>query len=1261
MDPLDGFRLTKRRKVDGSNTEPLNRDLPRSKPLPFLIANTSRLVYRVRRIPQEYTWKQVEELLRLVLELDNAADSVEFRSIASNPDQTKVATVCFNNPPQCLSSNCNEWRFKVPRTDGSVAARIDPVSGKLVQQPTIIIDSNFVGFTILQSVNDSANHEIDCVALSGLGGHAFGSFKSRDGDHMWLCDSLPRDLPGARVMIYGYDSQLQGSNSFQDIESLATSFREMLQSLRTKTVPLILIAHSLGGIIVKEAIIQMNGNKNSHDLIRSIYGAIFFGVPSQGMDIAHLFPLVEGQANTDLLRSLGKESKILRDQCRNFPKAFGKEDSEIFCYYETEKSPTASLDEKGVWKMKGPLNILVDSFSARHGRLVKFSEGDSDYDIVLSKLKSMMSAAVRKIPVAIRRQQRLKESFTKDEKKAIRDSLKFDRMQERFSSVRKASLMTCNWILADPEYQRWLDHSRVSEHYGFLWIKGKPGSGKSTIMKHAVYAAMDTKPPVTVITFFFNARGTLLEKSIIGMYRSLLLQILEAIPTVLDDFQRLFSMKIKHNNVYDWGIGELQEILIAVAKGLQENHVVCFIDALDECKEVLELVKFFEDIGEAAVLSGSYLQICLSTRHYPNIPIRRGIQFTLEKQHGHNQDIITYIENEFIAPHSQHMDYIKAELYRRSSNVFLWVVLVVGLLNDAYLCGNVKPVLLQQLLVSFPEELHNLFAKILEANPNSKCESVLCMQWLVFAREPLTLLELYFAVLSGTEPKALEVWDKKEISYQDACNFILNVSKGLAEVSKSDGTVNLIHESVRDYFLNDGFTKFQPELATNIEGFSEMSLKQCCHQYVLFAIFDAGAGIAEDMDKDEDEGSEEDKGGEEGEESDTSFEYEDEESNTSSEYEDEESGGEDEVIAKLGLQSEDGQLRLDFITRFPFAKYAVRNLFHHAEATQSCGIDQSEFLMEFQCPKKMLLEKWIELYNIVQQTRRNDHSKHESGRYNPDTKLLYIFSDQNLPGLVWILIMKGIDVKAMCKTYHNPLLTASRNGYLPIVQLLITAGAVPNTGESDNLGRNPPELCVAAAEGHLEIAQLLLKSGANINHEGGPIGSPLHAAATYATGSSGQLKIIQLLLDSGADIDCKSGFHGSALQGAASSGNLETVQLLLKSGADVNSKAGNFGSALQAAALVRGKLEIVQLLLESGADVNINGGIHGSALQLAAAAGELEKVQLLLESGAYVNYEGGRYGSALRAAVANRRQNIVILLRQHGAMDSNTHDPSPSI
>ena len=54
---------------------------------------------------------------------------------------------------------------------------------------------------------------LSVIALSGLGGHAFGSFKERDGTYMWLRDSLPYDLiledggrPMARVITFGYES-----------------------------------------------------------------------------------------------------------------------------------------------------------------------------------------------------------------------------------------------------------------------------------------------------------------------------------------------------------------------------------------------------------------------------------------------------------------------------------------------------------------------------------------------------------------------------------------------------------------------------------------------------------------------------------------------------------------------------------------------------------------------------------------------------------------------------------------------------------------------------------------------------------------------------------------------------------------------------------------------------------------------------------------------------------------------------------------------
>lgn len=70
------------------------------------------------------------------------------------------------------------------------------------------------------------------VALAGLGGHALGSFKERRGTHVWLRDDLPFDFPGARVLIYGYDTKVVGSQSFQDLESLASTFRLALKTIR---------------------------------------------------------------------------------------------------------------------------------------------------------------------------------------------------------------------------------------------------------------------------------------------------------------------------------------------------------------------------------------------------------------------------------------------------------------------------------------------------------------------------------------------------------------------------------------------------------------------------------------------------------------------------------------------------------------------------------------------------------------------------------------------------------------------------------------------------------------------------------------------------------------------------------------------------------------------------------------------------------------------------------------------------------------------
>ena len=114
-----------------------------------------------------------------------------------------------------------------------------------------------------------------CIAVSGLGGHAFGSFKDKYSQHMWLRDSLPDDFPQLRIFIYGYESTLQSSSSVQNLGDIGSSFRDSLRVLtrpqkvrwqpHLSTVlilhqgndsrrprPLIFVGHSLGGLVVKE-------------------------------------------------------------------------------------------------------------------------------------------------------------------------------------------------------------------------------------------------------------------------------------------------------------------------------------------------------------------------------------------------------------------------------------------------------------------------------------------------------------------------------------------------------------------------------------------------------------------------------------------------------------------------------------------------------------------------------------------------------------------------------------------------------------------------------------------------------------------------------------------------------------------------------------------------------------------------------------------------------------------------------------------------
>lgn len=212
------------------------------------------------------------------------------------------------------------------------------------------------------------------IVVPGLGGHAFGSFKERTGEHMWVRDALPEaltgghDSPVARIMTYGYDSTVENSGSVEHIGDIAESFHSSLIELaRVREMkPILFIGHSMGGLVIKEVntfniLLPLKGNADARynqallllsqsridsasRLFRATRGLAFFGVPHAGMKVGSIRAMAGNNPNLPLIDSIsGENSHFLTQQLPKFAKLLDHVNSKIetIYFYETLVSPTA--------------------------------------------------------------------------------------------------------------------------------------------------------------------------------------------------------------------------------------------------------------------------------------------------------------------------------------------------------------------------------------------------------------------------------------------------------------------------------------------------------------------------------------------------------------------------------------------------------------------------------------------------------------------------------------------------------------------------------------------------------------------------------------------------------------------------------------------------------------------------------------------------------------------------------------------------------
>ncbi|KAG9952733.1 purine and uridine phosphorylase, partial [Aureobasidium melanogenum] len=862
------------------------------------------------------------------------------------------------------------------------------------------------------------------------------------------------------------------------------------------------------------------------------------------------------------------------------------------------------------------------------------------------------------------------------------DALNFEHLDARQATIKTAHTATCEWLFNQSEYLDWQNEDKTTEHHGFLWIKGKPGAGKSTIMKFAYTNANEISGGSVVISYFFNARGEHLEKSTVGMYRSLLFQLLSKVPRLQEILDTNEATNLQTVSPELWTTETLQLLFCQAIEKLEEQRLICFVDALDECEnnedQVREMVRFFEALGECATMRKTRFHVCFSSRHYPHITIDKCVELVLEAQQGHSEDITKYINSKLKVGRSKRAEHIKSEMHANAQGVFLWVVLVVPILQKAYDHGRVHA--LSECLKGIPKGLDELFEDILQRDTENMENLKACLKWILYSDRPLSPTELYLAILSASSSAPATAWDPEDITIGDINRFILSSSKGLAETTRGKiPTIQFIHESVRDFLLKGTGSALHVDIGLVSAGLVHDFLKHSCQRY-LASIPSSLVSTPTDSSKD--------------------FVRENE-------------------------------------TNFPFLSYSIRYIFKHAESAASLGVSQERFLEVFPLAHWILLHDCTEKYKIRHYghettllyilTERNflnlsqieicrsQSVNAKGGRYDfPIIAAAVVGNDKILD----LLLRYGADHTKRGKEYRHALHAAVDKLHPPAVAMLIDRGAVPASKDSipprlihqvvklreltimrlllknrsllplrpssaglvetaiDNSHQEMLELFLefgvvstadnynfiqafrqASWDGNEDLVRVLIGLDADVN-VAGRLGTALEAASR-----AGHEAVVRLLIEKGVDVNAVSvGQSGrsTALYAASASGQQAIVSILLEHGADVNAasveKSGKSSTALYAAS-ASGEKAIVSALLKHGADVNAvsveKSGKSGTALYAASGSGEQTIVSILLEHGADVNAasveESGKSSTALYAASGSGEQTIVSILLEHGA------------
>ncbi|KAH7233063.1 hypothetical protein BKA59DRAFT_446560 [Fusarium tricinctum] len=449
-------------------------------------------------------------------------------------------------------------------------------------------------------------------------------------------------------------------------------------------------------------------------VLKAVIGAIrtdYHKKKIQNLDLC--LKRCKGILETELLQKICNKSDAVEQQQSQ---GFQKLDSDIQNLITQIASGNVKIEDLLVQESKATRDMIITSLASEFNSFDVRTVTEAQRQCLL---KSLKSEDIRK---------RYNEVMSPSDACFERVFASYERVcskdpkHKAWSNINEASYFRKSEQLLEEEVDE-IDESWdtfcswLRSNDDIFWVQGKPGSGKSTLMKFIIDSDNTNRllnswnQNVRVLSYFFWKIGSESQNSIKGLLCSLLHDILSDDNGATDNVVNQFTFSQSKDYYNEWSTEEVDEVLFSLLRTSSRSTCI-FIDGLDEISDK----DGFRALMSIVERLWSYPKVKLCTSSRPETELL--FKFETMRTPSLRLDDLTrpemaiYIHNE-LDPFSAQIsslifEQFKDILLQKAQGVFLWLFLATNsLTNGIENCDDEK--VLFDRLKELPGELEDLY------------------------------------------------------------------------------------------------------------------------------------------------------------------------------------------------------------------------------------------------------------------------------------------------------------------------------------------------------------------------------------------------------------------------------------------------------------------------------------------------------------------------------------------------------------------------